>query len=218
MPTYGYECRECGYSFERVQNMSDEPVRDCPECGKAVRRIIFGGSGVIFKGSGFYVNDSTGQESRRSRQRQVRPVRNPDPIHPARPFPRRKILRRLLCSDAAPASPGGTQPEVRIEGGRRIRRQEHGREGKSLKAGKAPRFFCEHCGAEVGRDERACPECGRFFSAVRCPRCGFSGSAGKFADGCPVCGYSMPAVDRSYGRSSPHDRVRRSRCRCGYGW
>ncbi|PKL09558.1 MAG: FmdB family transcriptional regulator [Spirochaetae bacterium HGW-Spirochaetae-7] len=61
MPTYGYECRECGYSFERVQNMSDEPVRDCPECGKAVRRIIFGGSGVIFKGNGFYVNDSKGK-------------------------------------------------------------------------------------------------------------------------------------------------------------
>ena len=61
MPTYGYECRECGFSFDRVQNMSDEPVRDCPECGKAVRRIIFGGSGVIFKGSGFYVNDSRGK-------------------------------------------------------------------------------------------------------------------------------------------------------------
>lgn len=63
MPTYGYECRVCGYSFERVQNMSDDPVKDCPECGKPVRRIIFGGSGVIFKGSGFYVNDSKGRNS-----------------------------------------------------------------------------------------------------------------------------------------------------------
>jgi len=61
MPTYEYECRACGYSFERVQNMSDDPVRDCPECGKDVRRLIFGGSGVIFKGSGFYVNDSRGK-------------------------------------------------------------------------------------------------------------------------------------------------------------
>ncbi|PKL09557.1 MAG: hypothetical protein CVV51_03180 [Spirochaetae bacterium HGW-Spirochaetae-7] len=71
-----------------------------------------------------------------------------------------------------------------------------------MKAVKAPRFFCEHCGAEVGRDERACPECGRFFSAVRCPRCEFSGSAEKFAHGCPVCGYSMPSIDRAYGRPS----------------
>jgi predicted nucleic acid-binding Zn ribbon protein len=41
--------------------MSDDPIKDCPECGKAVRRNIFGGSGVIFKGSGFYVNDSRGK-------------------------------------------------------------------------------------------------------------------------------------------------------------
>lgn len=61
MPTYEYECRTCGYTFERVQNMSDDPVKDCPKCGKAVRRNIFGGSGVIFKGSGFYVNDSRGK-------------------------------------------------------------------------------------------------------------------------------------------------------------
>lgn len=61
MPTYEYECRGCGYTFERTQNMSDEPVRVCPQCGKDVRRLIFGGSGVIFKGSGFYVNDSRGK-------------------------------------------------------------------------------------------------------------------------------------------------------------
>jgi len=61
MPTYEYECRACGYTFERTQNMSDEPIRVCPECGKDVRRLIFGGSGVIFKGSGFYVNDSRGK-------------------------------------------------------------------------------------------------------------------------------------------------------------
>ena len=61
MPTYEYECRACGYTFERVQSMSDEPIRECPECGQQVRRLIFGGSGVIFKGSGFYVNDSKGK-------------------------------------------------------------------------------------------------------------------------------------------------------------
>ncbi len=61
MPTYEYECRACGYTFERTQNMSDDPIRVCPECGKDVRRLIFGGSGVIFKGSGFYVNDSRGK-------------------------------------------------------------------------------------------------------------------------------------------------------------
>ena len=63
MPTYEYECRSCGYTFEKSQNMSEDPIKDCPECGKDVRRIIFGGSGVIFKGSGFYVNDSRGKKS-----------------------------------------------------------------------------------------------------------------------------------------------------------
>lgn len=37
--------------------MSDEPLKNCPECGKDIRRLIHGGTGVIFKGSGFYVTD-----------------------------------------------------------------------------------------------------------------------------------------------------------------
>ena len=57
MPTYEYECTSCGHGFEVFQSMSDPPLKDCPECGKEVRRLIFGGAGVIFKGSGFYVTD-----------------------------------------------------------------------------------------------------------------------------------------------------------------
>jgi putative FmdB family regulatory protein len=57
MPTYEYECKSCGYSFDVFQRMSDKPITDCPQCGKEVRRLINGGSGVIFKGSGFYVTD-----------------------------------------------------------------------------------------------------------------------------------------------------------------
>lgn len=58
MPTYEYECRKCHYSFEKFQSMADEPVKVCPKCGGMVRRMIGGGTGVIFKGSGFYVTDS----------------------------------------------------------------------------------------------------------------------------------------------------------------
>ena len=57
MPTYEYECKECGHNFEVFQSMSDEPVKHCVKCGKEVRRLIFGGAGIIFKGSGFYVTD-----------------------------------------------------------------------------------------------------------------------------------------------------------------
>jgi putative FmdB family regulatory protein len=57
MPTYGYECKSCGHTFDAFQSMSDDPLKICPKCGKDVRRLINGGTGVIFKGSGFYVTD-----------------------------------------------------------------------------------------------------------------------------------------------------------------
>jgi len=57
MPTYEYECKSCKYSFEAFQSMSDAPLNECPQCKKELRRIINGGSGIIFKGSGFYVTD-----------------------------------------------------------------------------------------------------------------------------------------------------------------
>jgi len=58
MPTYDYECTNCGYTFEQFQKMSDQPLSECPSCGGRVRRLIGGGLGVIFKGSGFYVTDN----------------------------------------------------------------------------------------------------------------------------------------------------------------
>lgn len=58
MPTYDYECKSCGHTFEMFQSMSDEPIKTCPLCKKEVRRLIGGGLGVIFKGNGFYVTDS----------------------------------------------------------------------------------------------------------------------------------------------------------------
>jgi putative FmdB family regulatory protein len=57
MPTYEYECKSCGHTFEIFQSMKEDSLKDCPKCGKEIRRLINGGSGVIFKGSGFYVTD-----------------------------------------------------------------------------------------------------------------------------------------------------------------
>lgn len=56
MPTYDYECQVCGKVFEVFQSMSADPIEKC-ECGGPVKRLIGGGAGIIFKGSGFYVND-----------------------------------------------------------------------------------------------------------------------------------------------------------------
>ncbi|MDA3899582.1 MAG: zinc ribbon domain-containing protein [Spirochaetes bacterium] len=57
MPTYDYKCLECGYTFETFHSMSAEPVSECEKCGGEVKRLIGAGAGIIFKGSGFYVND-----------------------------------------------------------------------------------------------------------------------------------------------------------------
>ena len=63
MPTYEYECKSCGHSFDVFQSMNDEPFKICPECGKEIRRLINGGTGVIFKGGGFYVTDKSNGKS-----------------------------------------------------------------------------------------------------------------------------------------------------------
>jgi putative FmdB family regulatory protein len=57
MPTYEYECTKCGHKFEASQNITDQPLNKCPKCGKKVKRLIGSGSGIIFKGSGFYATD-----------------------------------------------------------------------------------------------------------------------------------------------------------------
>ena len=57
MPTYEYKCQDCGYRFESFQGIKDEPLEKCPKCNGKVQRLISGGAGVIFKGSGFYATD-----------------------------------------------------------------------------------------------------------------------------------------------------------------
>ena len=58
MPTYEYECSRCGLLFEEVKSMSAPPRKRCPECRSKVNRLISGGLGIVFKGTGFYTNDS----------------------------------------------------------------------------------------------------------------------------------------------------------------
>ena len=62
MPTYEYLCENCGHEFEAFQTMSEPPVERCPVCNGKVKRIISGGAGLIFKGSGFYITDHRSRE------------------------------------------------------------------------------------------------------------------------------------------------------------
>ena len=87
MPTYEYECKSCAYNFDVFQSMSDEPLKECPQCGKEVRRLILGGSGIIFKGSGFYVTDKSksGSKSAASLQTASKTEKKPETSAPAAP-------------------------------------------------------------------------------------------------------------------------------------
>ena len=57
MPTYEYQCQNCKFEFEEFQSIASEPLQVCPKCGGQVVRKISGGTGLIFKGSGFYITD-----------------------------------------------------------------------------------------------------------------------------------------------------------------
>jgi putative FmdB family regulatory protein len=58
MPIYEYQCQSCGFLFDELQSMKEEPLIKCPNCGKnELKKLIGSGSSVIFKGSGFYQTD-----------------------------------------------------------------------------------------------------------------------------------------------------------------
>ena len=56
MPTYEYRCPE-GHQFEKFQKITEKPRAKCPVCGKPATRVISGGAGLVFRGSGFYITD-----------------------------------------------------------------------------------------------------------------------------------------------------------------
>ena len=63
MPTYEYACSSCDTTHDIVQKMTDPTLTECPVCGEPTLRKVFNGVGVVFKGSGFYRNDSRSSDS-----------------------------------------------------------------------------------------------------------------------------------------------------------
>ena len=71
MPTYEYMCDTCGYEFEQFQSITARPLRKCPRCGKVrLKRLIGVGSGVIFKGSGFYETDYRSESYKKAEKKE----------------------------------------------------------------------------------------------------------------------------------------------------
>lgn len=61
MPTYDYLCPNCGV-FDHFQSMTEPALQTCPTCSQPVQRLISGGTGIIFKGSGFFNTDRRAEQ------------------------------------------------------------------------------------------------------------------------------------------------------------
>ncbi|AKZ56282.1 hypothetical protein SAM23877_3235 [Streptomyces ambofaciens ATCC 23877] len=73
MPTYQYQCTECGEGLEAVQKFTDDALTECPNCQGRLKKV-FSAVGIVFKGSGFYRNDSRGSSSSSSPSSSSKPA------------------------------------------------------------------------------------------------------------------------------------------------
>jgi len=74
MPTYDYKCTNCENVFEKFHGMNESPEILCPECNAISKKKISLGAGIVFKGSGFYVNDY--KKSNKNKQTEKKNVNN----------------------------------------------------------------------------------------------------------------------------------------------
>ncbi|MDP9172737.1 MAG: zinc ribbon domain-containing protein [Planctomycetota bacterium] len=79
MPTYEYKCEACGNAFEKFQSIMAPAIKKCPKCGKnKVKRLIGIGSGMIFKGGGFYTTDYRSEAYKSAAKSDVAPSASTD--------------------------------------------------------------------------------------------------------------------------------------------
>ena len=75
MPTYEYKCARCAHQFETFQSITAQPLKKCPECGKAaLERLIGTGAAVLFKGSGFYQTDYRSSSYKKAAEADAKPA------------------------------------------------------------------------------------------------------------------------------------------------
>ena len=77
MPTYQYRCPHCGHEFEEFQRISEAPLKICPRCGKKPQRLISGGAGFLYKGSGFYTTDYRSESYKSAARKEKEAVSKP---------------------------------------------------------------------------------------------------------------------------------------------
>jgi putative FmdB family regulatory protein len=73
MPIYEYRCQACGHTFETIQKLSDEPLRECPECGAVQLKKLVSAAGFQLKGSGWYETDFKNSGNKKSESKHKKP-------------------------------------------------------------------------------------------------------------------------------------------------
>jgi len=107
MPTYEYECEKCGQVFEQFQSITAEPLKICRKegCGGTVHRLMSGGAGFLFKGSGFYSTDYRSDSYKKGAKSDTGPSSNTGTKTEGVPTP--KPSPAGSGSTSAPSSPSG---------------------------------------------------------------------------------------------------------------
>ena len=76
MPNYDYRCPDCGHEYTKFQKITDESRPACSECGSPGERVISGGAGLIFKGSGFYITDYRSDDYKKKASSEASPSKD----------------------------------------------------------------------------------------------------------------------------------------------
>lgn len=74
MPTYEYECTKCNQQFEYFQSINEAPKQECEACGGSLVKLLSAGTGLIFKGSGFYITDYKNGSAGKSETTESKPA------------------------------------------------------------------------------------------------------------------------------------------------
>lgn len=107
MPTYEYVCEKCGHQFEKFQSIAAKPLTVCPEelCARKrwgkgkVKRLLSGGAGLIFKGSGFYITDYRSENYKQAAKKDA-PAAGGGESKPAKPAAEAKPAKPAAKADA----------------------------------------------------------------------------------------------------------------------
>lgn len=96
MPTYEYKCESCGHQFEKFSpKITDTSTVACPKCGGIAERLISGGAGLLFKGSGFYITDYRSQSYKEAANKEQKtPPKEKSSSEPAPPSSSKKESKK----------------------------------------------------------------------------------------------------------------------------